>query len=140
MRVFTRDGVRLDPSKQHEFNGQRLPAGWLLTAGADALAVFGIVETEEPDPEPEPPMRAVSPAEFRALFTESEKLAITEAGQTDAQVRILMDDVVTAPVIDLDFPRVIDGVQLLVQKGFLTQERAVQILAGTNPTDDNANA
>lgn len=61
--------------------------------------------------------------EFRSLFTFEELVAIEVAAETDAAVRVLNQNQALAEFIDMADPRTTAGLQLLVSKGLLTQER-----------------
>jgi len=81
-----------------------------------------------------PPIVIVSPLEFRRLFTQAERIAITQAGYTDAQVRVFLDDAAAADEINLSHDEVTTGVAYLQATGLVTADRAAAVLAGTPPT------
>jgi hypothetical protein len=66
--------------------------------------------------------------EFRNLFTFEELIVIEEAASTDAGVRILKENQALAEFIDLTDRNTINGINYLVSKNLLTEERANQIL------------
>lgn len=61
--------------------------------------------------------------EFRSLFTFEELVAIETAAETDAAIRVLNQNQALAEYVDMSDPRTTAGLQLLVSKGLLTQER-----------------
>ena len=76
----------------------------------------------------------LSSLEFRNLFTQSEKLAVTGATLVNAQLREFVDDADAAGNVDLTNPEVIQGINSLVAANLITQIRADQILAGIPPS------
>jgi hypothetical protein len=84
------------------------------------------------DPPP-PPITVVSSLQFRQLFTEAERVAITQAGETNAQIRAFMDDASAAGIVHLDDPEVTAGLSACVTLGLLTQDRMNAIITGTPP-------
>lgn len=72
--------------------------------------------------------------QLRRLFTLSEKVALEDAIKDgNSAVKVFMDDLAVADFVDLSDTLVIEGIQFLVQHGFLTQARADQILANEMP-------
>jgi hypothetical protein len=134
MKVFTLpDGSQVSPQDQFQIGDQKYPPGWLLIAPAADIAAAGITVQTVADPTP-PPVTVVSSLAFRQLFTAAEGQAITQAAQTNAQLRMFIDDEGAAGVVDLTNPEVTTGIAMLMSAGLLTQARADQILAGTPPT------
>jgi len=82
-------------------------------------------------PPPKPPV--VTSLQFRHLFTPTEAVAITTAGQSDVQIRVFMDEASAAGTVDLGVDEVKQGVAYLVAKNIITQDRAGQILKGVSP-------
>ena len=115
---------------QFQIGDQKYPPGWLLTAPAADIAAAGITVQTVADPPP-PPITAVSSLVFRQLFTDAERIAITQAGQTNVQIRAFLDDESAADTVHLSDPEVTAGLAMCVTLGLLTQDRADQILAGT---------
>lgn len=66
--------------------------------------------------------------EFRDLFTINEQLAIRESQLTDMEVGLVYDMMLSAQNIDISDPRTIQGMDLLVAKGLLTNQRRNEIL------------
>jgi hypothetical protein len=134
MQVYTLpDGTRVQGTDQFQIGDQKYPPGWLLTAPAADIAAAGITVQIVADPTP-PPVTVVSSRAFRQLFTAAEGQAITQAAQTNAQLRMFIDDEGAAGTVDLTNPEVTTGIVALVSAELLTQARADQILAGTPPS------
>jgi hypothetical protein len=68
-------------------------------------------------------------------FTEAEYEGVLTAAKTDVQVQGWLDRFNVSSQINLDDSRTIDGINLLVSKNLLTQERGQEIL--TNPVQPN---
>jgi hypothetical protein len=126
------DGATVSALDQFEIGDQKYPPGWLLTAPAADIAAVGITVQTVADPPP-PPITVVSSLQFRQLFTDAERVAITQAGQTNVQIRAFMDDESAAGIVHLDDPEVTSGLGACVTLALLTQDRMDQILAGTPP-------
>ena len=74
---------------------------------------------------------------FRNRFTFAEKVALEDAAKTDTEVKVLLDDQASATYIDLSRADTAAGVDLLVSKGLLTQQRRDEILnAPINDEDE----
>lgn len=66
---------------------------------------------------------------MRQRFTIEEMLGIMNASSSDLVVKYLMDNLSVATFIDLSSPETQIGLQSLVEKNLLSQERAERILA-----------
>ena len=133
MQIYTLpDGTTVRATDQFQIGDQKYPPGWLLSAPATDIAAIGITVQTVADPPP-PPITAISSLQFRQLFTDAERLAITQAGETNAQIRAFMDDESAAGIVHLDDPEVTAGLSACVTLALLTQDRADQILVGTMP-------
>jgi hypothetical protein len=133
MRLYTLpDGTQVHGEDQFEIGNQKYPAGWLLTASVSEIAAAGITVQTVADPPP-PPITAVSSLQFRQLFTTAEATAITTSAESNAQIRMFMDDESAAGTVVLASPEVQSGIAALVTAGLLTQARANAILAGQSP-------
>jgi hypothetical protein len=133
MNVYTLpDGTTVHATDQFEIGDQKYPPGWLLTASTADIAAAGISVQTVADPPP-PRITMLSSLNFRQLFTAAEGQAITQAAQTNAQLRMFIDDESAAGTVDLTNPEVTTGIAMLVSAGLLAQARADQILAGTPP-------
>jgi hypothetical protein len=134
MKIFTLpDGSTVSATDQFQIGNQRYPAGWLATAPDAEITEAGITVQVVADP-PAPPITVISSLEFRQLFTDAERLAVTTASFSNAAIRVFMDDESSAGAVTLSDPEVTTGVAALVTGGLLTQDRANQVLAGTAPS------
>ena len=61
------------------------------------------------------------------LFTTAEQLAVVEAGQTDAYVKLMYDRLLGAAYLTYESEETKQGLDLLVSKGLLTPERREEI-------------
>jgi len=77
---------------------------------------------------PVPPKTVFTSLEFRDLFTINEQLSIREAQLVDMEVGLVYDMMLSAQNIDISDPRTIQGMDLLVSKGLITNERRNEIL------------
>ena len=135
MKVYTLpDGRTVSAQDQFQIGDQKYPPGWLLTAPASDLAAAGITVQTVADPLP-PPVTVVSSLQFRQLFTDAERIAITQSGQTNAQIRAFMDDESAAGTVHLGDPEVTAGLGACVTLGLITPDRASQVIAGKPPTN-----
>lgn len=75
-----------------------------------------------------PPKTVFTSLEFRDLFTINEQLAIRESQLVDMEVGLVYDMMLSAQNIDISDPRTIQGMDLLVTKGLLTNQRRNEIL------------
>lgn len=75
-----------------------------------------------------PPKTVFTSLEFRDLFTINEQLAIRESQLTDMEVGLVYDMMLSAQSIDISDPRTVQGMDLLVSKGLITNERRDEIL------------
>ena len=133
MQLYTLpDGTQIHGEDQFQIGDQKYPSGWLLSASSAEITAAGITVQTVADPPP-PPITAVSSLQFRQLFTAAEAQAITQAAETNVQIRMFMDDESAAGVVDLVSAEVKNGIATLVTAGLLTQARATAILAGQPP-------
>lgn len=75
-----------------------------------------------------PPKTVFTSLEFRDLFTINEQLSIREAQLVDMEVGLVYDMMLSAQNIDISDPRTIQGMDLLVAKGLITNQRRNEIL------------
>ena len=68
--------------------------------------------------------------QFRNKFTAAEKVALYNAANTDVNVKILLDDLMSARFVDVANQETIDGVNYLASQSIITTERAQEILTG----------
>jgi hypothetical protein len=82
---------------------------------------------------PQPPV--ISKLAFRFRLTDAEYVGILSAAKTDVEVMAWVETFNMVSQINLDDQRTKDGVENLVSKNLLTQERATEIL--TAPVQPN---
>lgn len=75
-----------------------------------------------------PPKTVFTSLEFRDLFTINEQLSIRESQLIDTEVGLVYDMMLSAQSIDISDQRTIQGMDLLVAKGLLTNQRRNEIL------------
>lgn len=75
-----------------------------------------------------PPKTVFTSLEFRDLFTINEQLSIRESQLVDMEVGLVYDMMLSAQSIDISDPRTVQGMDLLVSKGLLTNQRRNEIL------------
>jgi hypothetical protein len=87
----------------------------------------------EPPPFPPPPPlpNIISKVAFRFRMTDAEYVGVINAAKTDVEVAAWVETFNMVTRIDLDSQRTVDGLNVLVSKGLLTQERATEILSTT---------
>jgi hypothetical protein len=85
----------------------------------------------EPPPFPPPPPlpNIISKVAFRFRMTDAEYVGVINAAKTDVEVAAWVETFNMVTRIDLDSQRTVDGLNVLVSKGLLTQERATEILS-----------
>lgn len=99
----------------------------VIEASTDPAEVFGLQFILEESDWP-PAKRLISQYKFRQRFTLAEKLAITEARETDATLEVIMGDMDAASQLDLDNPGLVQGAQYIEQAGLIAAGRAAEIL------------
>jgi len=87
-----------------------------------------IEEIDIPVP-PATKSRVYTRLQFRSLFSFAEQIAITTAAKTDIGVEVFLGMMNIAEEIDLDYPDTIAGLDYLVSKELITEEKKGQILA-----------
>lgn len=88
-----------------------------------------------PPPPPPPLPNIITKLAMIERFTEDEYEGILLAAKSDVQVQGWLDRFAAATQINLDDPRTVSGMDLLVSKNLLTAEREVEIL--TAPVQPN---
>lgn len=71
----------------------------------------------------------VSKWTFRQLFTIAEMAAIYTAAETDVNIRVYLDDIKMVEEVDLAYEPTVNGINYLVFKGLLTEQRATEIIS-----------
>jgi hypothetical protein len=92
-------------------------------------------ENFAPPPPPPPLPKIITKLAMIDRFTEAEYEDVLTAAKTDVQVQGWLDRFYAANQIDLDDHRTVSGIDLLVSKDLLTEERGQEIL--TNPVQPN---
>jgi hypothetical protein len=92
-------------------------------------------ENFAPPPPPPPLPNIITKLAMIDRFTETEYENVLTAAKTDVQVQGWLDRFAAANQINLDDSRTVSGIDLLVSKNLLTQERGQEIL--TNPVQPN---
>jgi len=116
-------------------------AAVLLTAESGAVLVSEVDRPElwaamlawgTPDDYATPPAPAPSwtPLEFIERFTDAEQIAIVTAAQSNPALRLFYDKLMASLDVKADEPRLIAGMQAVVDAGLITAERRDEILAG----------
>lgn len=67
------------------------------------------------------------------LFTQSEQLAVVTAAMTDPQVKLMYDRMLGAAFLTYEDPETEYGLQIMLDKGLITQDRKVAIVAAMQP-------
>lgn len=82
-----------------------------------------------PAPPPLPPeLPIITKLAFRYRMTDAEYVGVLSAARSDVEVAAWIETFNMVSQIDLDDPRTASGVETLVAKALLTQERATEIL------------
>lgn len=100
--------------------------GWTYSDG-----VF--IAPSAPTPQEQP--KIITKVAMITRFTDEEFVAILTAAKTDVQIEAWYARFNSASQIDLSDPRTVSGMDLLVSKSLLTQERADKIL--TDPVQES---
>lgn len=109
-----------------------LPAHDQATQRCRRVDGVWVVETlpEPEEPEPLPPQYPVFWGNAKLdLFTPAEQLAVVTATMTDPVVKLMYDRLIGAAYVTYEDPEVEQGLSLLVDKGLLTVERKMEIVA-----------
>ena len=70
----------------------------------------------------------ITKLEFRFRLTDAEYIGILSAAKTDVEVQAWVETFNMVTQINLDDPRTISGLDMMVAKGLLTEERKTEIL------------
>lgn len=102
------------------------PQGSAYVINADPpFPSWGLPDTPMPDPLPS---RTLTKLEFRNRFTMDEKVAIYNAANSSVEIKIWLDDLACAELVDLYSPQTQQSVNALVQAGLITEQRKNEIL------------
>jgi len=83
-------------------------------------------------PVPVPKQKEYSAYQFRELFTLEEKVALYKESETDIILKIFREDLITTNEVNLEYKSTIQGMQYLVLKNIITQERYNEIMQVEN--------
>jgi hypothetical protein len=90
----------------------------------------------EPAPPPPPPLPPIiTKLAFRFRLTDAEYVGILAAAKTDVEVMAWVETFNMVSQINLDDPRTVSGLEMMVTKSLLTEERKTEIL--TAPVQDS---
>lgn len=78
---------------------------------------------------PPPVVRTMAPLEFLELFTQEEQVAVAAAAMQNPMVNLWWTKMFGATYVDFADPRLVQGLQALVDVGLLTSERMAEVLA-----------
>jgi hypothetical protein len=81
-----------------------------------------------PEPAPPPPPPIITKLAFRYRMTDQEYVGILTAAKTDVEVAAWVETFNMVSQINLDDPRTKSGLDMMVSKGLLTQQRETEIL------------
>lgn len=72
--------------------------------------------------------RVITRTEFRNRFTMQEKIVIYTEAETNITVRVWLDDLLSADVVDLDGANVRNGIDTLVSLNLISSQRGEEII------------
>lgn len=98
--------------------------GYRLNTGSDFSPMYLELVRESDFPNP----NVITKLSFRNKFTQSEKVAIYIAAESNIAIKVWLDDIMVAEEIDLNNSETINGVQSLEQLGLIAPNRANEIL------------
>ncbi|WP_404377812.1 hypothetical protein [Vreelandella aquamarina] len=130
-RVFTGKTVEIGPKDPIFPNSIMTPP-----PETDGFAIWDGNKWFTRDEYPTPPQRVpprvtkLTRLEFRNRFTTAEKVALENARETNAMVRVFFDDLAAAEYVDIEEEAVVEGVQYLESQGLIAEGRAAEILNG----------
>jgi hypothetical protein len=88
-----------------------------------------------PTPPPPPVLPMITKLAFRYRLTDAEYVGILAAAKTDVEVMAWVETFNMVSQINLDDPRTASGLEMMVTKSLLTEERKTEIL--TAPVQDS---
>jgi hypothetical protein len=88
-----------------------------------------------PEPAPPPPPPIITKLAFRYRLTDAEYVGILAAAKTDVEVAAWVETFNMVAQVNLDDPRTASGLEMMVAKSLLTEERKTEIL--TAPVQDS---
>ena len=108
---------------------RRVDGTWVV----EVIPVPEPVPEPEPTPEPEPQYPHFYGNEKLDMFTPAEQLAVVTATMNDPVVKLMYDRLLGAAYLTYEDPETEYGLQLLLDKGLITQDRKVSIVAAMQP-------
>jgi hypothetical protein len=88
-----------------------------------------------PEPAPLSPPPIITKLAFRYRLTDAEYVGILAAAKTDVEVAAWVETFNMVAQVNLDDPRTASGLEMMVTKSLLTEERKTEIL--TAPVQDS---
>ena len=88
-----------------------------------------------PEPAPPPPPPIITKLAFRYRLTDAEYVGILTAAKTDVEVAAWVETFNMVSQVNLEDPRTASGLDMMVSKDLLTEERKTEIL--TVPVQDS---
>lgn len=89
-----------------------------------------------PEPAPPPPPPIITKLAFRYRMTDQEYVGILTAAKTDVEVAAWVETFNMVSQINLDDPRTKSGLDMMVSKGLLTEQRETEILTAPVREDE----
>lgn len=96
---------------------------------------YRLVGPEPAPPAPPPPPPIITKLAFRYRLTDAEYVGILTAAKTDVEVAAWIETFNMVSQVNLDDPRTASGLEMMVSKNLLTEERKTEIL--TAPVQDS---
>jgi hypothetical protein len=75
----------------------------------------------------------VTSAAFMARFTPVEYATVLSAAEVNAEVKSLMDTLLSEPIVNFDDPRLLPGLEQLASAGLISIERVPQLMHYDRP-------
>lgn len=120
------------PGESHLQVGGSCPEGWVqMDAPRPEANSIALADGTWADPLPAYPRFYGN--DKLDLFTQVEQLAVVTATITDPQIKLMYDRLLGAAFLSYEDPEAEQGLQLLVTKDLLTEERKAQIVAQMQP-------
>lgn len=115
--------------------GGDCPAGWveMPEQRPNDHFVAELVEGVAAWVDPHPSYRKFYGNDKLDLFTPSEQLAVVTATMTDPVVKLVYDRLIGATYLTYEDPETEYGLQIMLDKGLITHDRKVAIVAAMQP-------
>ena len=136
------DGVPIEDRYPPEFIAELHPVpaeiaglvrvGWQMNEGGTFMLPEPVVEA--------PALRRIWPLSFRDRLGDKTRAALTLAASSamekgDPSLQVFLDDLAASRFVELDNPRVIGAVAVLVERGLLTEAEGKALLADPRPEE-----